>query len=515
MASSTSLSTQVDPAQTPRWPNGVSLQLRLTLLFAAFMVLVLILVGVFVYSLTRHSLVESVQVQADQAHRDVLSLLQQGPAASRNSWVQNLPSDALLYVNIYLSDLRGPYTPGLFAAFERVPSSPTVVPTDGNGVARLIGEDRFRTLQQTGNLRTNVTAEDGTIWVVRAHHDVLRIVSSPSAFGAEQSVDAPTLVTVALPVRGETLAQLRTTLTQTILAALLVFPLGVWFLAQRALAPLKRMTRAASRISSQDLSQRVPVPKSRDEVGELSLTLNRMLDRLQETFETQRRFTADASHELRTPVTAISGHASYLLRRTAPTPEQIEPLTIIRSEAQRMSKLVNDLLELARADAGLTVKCEPMNLVEVIEGVVKELAPVAGHARLKAFSPEPLLEVSGDAGRLKQVVLNLVQNALNAGSSEVSMSLLREGEWARLEVLDNGPGIPEAAIPNLFERFYRVDGARSTRGNGSGLGLAIVKWIVEQHRGTVSVESKVGEGTVFTVLLPVLGSSREAKTAAS
>lgn len=123
---------------------------------------------------------------------------------------------------------------------------------------------------------------------------------------------------------------------------------------------------------------------------------------------------------------------------------------------------------------------------------------------MRAFSPQPLLEVCGDPERLKQVVLNLVQNALNAGSSEVSASLLREGKWARLEVLDNGPGIPEAALPNLFERFYRVDSARRGRGNGSGLGLAIVKWIVEQHEGSVSVESKVGEGTVFTVLLPVL-----------
>ena len=196
-----------------------------------------------------------------------------------------------------------------------------------------------------------------------------------------------------------------------------------------------------------------------------------MLDRLQETLETQRRFTADASHELRTPVTAISGHASYLLRRTRPTSEQVEPLEIIQSEALRMSKLVNDLLELARADAGLTVKREPMNLVETIEAVSKELAPVTRGATIEAFSPVPLLEVSGDAARLKQVVLNLVQNALNAGSSQVNVSLLKEGVWARLEVLDNGPGIPESALPNLFERFYRVDGARSTRGNGSGLGL--------------------------------------------
>lgn len=484
-------------------PTGLSLQLRLTLFFAGFLVLVLVFVGALVYGLTRRSLVESIETQAERATAGVLGAMRENPdPRSRDRWIQSLPSDALLYVNYYYRGLNDPTTPELFAAYERVPNLSTVVVSpDGRGMVELLGETNFELLGRTGRLASNVTAEDGTLWVVRAQ----QVIFSASTF------DAPTLVTVAIPVRRETMTQLRTNLVQTTLVALIVFPLGVWLLAQRALTPLKRMTRAASRISSQDLSQRVPVPKSRDEVGELSLTLNRMLDRLQETLETQRRFTADASHELRTPVTAISGHASYLLRRTQPTPEQIEPLEIIRSEAQRMSKLVNDLLELARADAGLTVKREPMNLVEVVEAVAKELAPVAGGATIRASSPVPLLEVSGDASRLKQVVLNLVQNALNAGSSQVNVSLLREQNQARLEVFDNGPGIPEAALPNLFERFYRVDGARSTRGNGSGLGLAIVKWIVEQHGGTVSVESKVGEGTVFTVLLPALENTGSAK----
>ena len=508
-----SLSRQSEAAQGAkrepkrlRVPAGFSLQLRLTVFFASFLVLVLILVGVFVYGLTRRSLVESVEGRADQAYRDTLEAVQQDPVtmspAGRNAWIQSLPSDALFFYNIYVSAPTGAVDAQIvfYAAFERVPQQPTVAPADGNGLTELVGKTNLAALSTRGGLDLNVIGEDGTIWVVRARQEIMNI--SNDLIQAE--TDVPTLVGVALPVNMSSMAQLRVNLIQTILVVLLVFPLGVWFLAKRALTPLNRMTRVASHISSQDLSQRVPVSNTHDEVGELSLTLNRMLDRLQETFETQRRFTADASHELRTPVTAISGHASYLLRRTNPTPEQIEPLTIIRSEAQRMSKLVNDLLELARADAGLTVRREPMNLVEIIEGVAKELAPVAGSATIRAFSPQPLLEVSGDAGRLKQVVLNLVQNALNAGSSEVSVSLLREGKWARLEVLDNGPGIPEAAIPNLFDRFYRVDGARSTRGNGSGLGLAIVKWIVEQHGGTVGVESKVGEGTVFTVMLPAL-----------
>ena len=495
------------------FPAGLSLQLRLTLFFASFLVLVLIFVGVLVYSLTRRSLIDNVEGQTSQAYADVLEAIEQNPSfssSSRSNWVQSLPSDALLYVNIYYYDPRAPSVPSIFTGFERVPGLPTVIANQtGEGLINLVGEAQFAELQQTGRLQTNVQKEDGTLWVVRARRKIFGISTNSTFFNpSENNVDAPTLVAVAMPVHSDTLTQLRTNLIQTILVALIVFPFGVWLLAQRALTPLKRMTKAASRISSQDLSQRVPVPKSRDEVGELSVTLNRMLDRLQETLETQRRFTADASHELRTPVTAISGHASYLLRRTHPTSEQVEPLEIIQSEALRMSKLVNDLLELARADAGLTVKREPMNLVETVEAVSKELAPVARGATIEAFSPVPLLEVSGDAARLKQVVLNLVQNALNAGSSRVSVSLLKEGAWARLEVLDNGPGIPESALPNLFERFYRVDGARSTRGNGSGLGLAIVKWIVEQHGGTVAVESKVGEGTVFTVLLPVLESDK-------
>ncbi|HLR47064.1 MAG TPA: HAMP domain-containing sensor histidine kinase, partial [Deinococcales bacterium] len=201
----------------------------------------------------------------------------------------------------------------------------------------------------------------------------------------------------------------------------------------------------------------------------------------------------------------ISGHANYLLRRTRPDPEQVDSLTVIRGEAERMSKLVNDLLELARADAGFAIDLEPMNIVEVAEEVHKEIAPVAGSASISVSAAQPVLEVLGDSTRLKQVVLNLVQNALNAGADVVDLSVSSDRSGVRLEVLDNGPGIPADAIPHLFERFFRIDSARSKRGQGSGLGLAIVNWIVQQHGGTLEVESQVGEGTVFRILLPQPG----------
>jgi two-component system, OmpR family, sensor kinase len=321
-----------------------------------------------------------------------------------------------------------------------------------------------------------------------------------------QDVSFTAAVVVGLPASTVQLAleQLARDLGLTVVIAFLAFGLGVWVLARQVLAPVQRVTQAASRVSSRDLSQRVPVPNTHDEMRELAVGINHMLDRLQESFETQRRFTADASHELRTPVTAIVGHANYVLRRTHPTPEQVDSLTVIRREAERMGKLVNDLLELARADAGFSIEKEPMNLLEVVEAVRDDMVPVAVGSEIVVDCASPLVEVQGDASRLKQVVLNLVQNAVNAGAMHVTLHLATEGRTVRLEVLDDGPGIPAEAIPHLFDRFFRVDGARSTRGNGSGLGLAIVRWIVQQHGGTVEVTSRPAEGSVFIVTLPAL-----------
>jgi heavy metal sensor kinase len=476
----------------------MSLRVRLTLFYSLFLALVLAGVAVAVYLFSQHSLIESVQDRARQAIREIQRDASAGP--------QTLPRDAYLQVRGYdwppreWQDLtRGE---SLTFVFER--RNPT--PTD---LYALLPESVYREVLETGHASTVLRVPEGPTLAVYLTQQTLAL--------GEGTLQLPATLLVAYPIPADRLTQLRFDLIRTVVAAFLIFGLGVWLLSQQVLYPLKRVTQAAAKVSGEDLSQRVPVPKTRDEVSELAVTLNHMLARLQESFETQRRFTADASHELRTPVTAIVGHANYLLRRTKPTPEQVDSLTVIRREAERMAKLVNDLLELARADAGFTVEKHPFNLVEVIEAVHMEVAPVAGHAEIVVDCPTPVVEVLGDEGRLKQVVLNLVQNALNAGADRITISLNkekeRESECVRLEVLDNGPGVPGEAIPHLFDRFYRVDGARSTRGNGSGLGLAIVKWIVEQHQGEVEVESRLGEGTVFTVLLPAVASkSSEVKS---
>jgi len=462
----------------------VGLRLQLTLVFGVLIAMILGGVAVSVYLLTERSLAAGLDERAASA----LSELVEGRAQLGEA-VERVPSDAGALVLLLASNGTFPTTvEGLKLGYPHEANDTYILNRlPDSALQRLLDEGRLSVTVGSGENRLRVHAQLGTV---------------PVFFNRPFS--AAFFVAVPASLMASTLDQLARDLVMTVVLAFIAFALGIWVLSQRVLGPLKRVTDAAAHVSGSDLSLRVPVPNTRDEIHDLATAINNMLDRLQESFETQRRFTADASHELRTPVTAIAGHASYLLRRTNPTAAQQESLTVIQREATRMGKLVNDLLELARADAGFTVNKAPMNLVEVAEAVREQVGRVSPGAEVSVSSRSPLVEVLGDAERLKQVVLNLVTNAINAGATRVTVGISQEGKQVRLEVLDDGAGIPPEALPHIFDRFYRVDGARSTRGNGSGLGLAIVKWIVQQHDGTVSVESRLGEGTVFTVLLPAL-----------
>lgn len=467
----------------------MTLRLRLAIFTSAFIALILSAVAVSVYLLTERSLGTAVEERASQALTD----LSEGAIATG---LQRLPGDA--YYQIILVE-TAPARPGSVTAIRNgvnytqaaVRANPT-----RDSLVELLPDRALEDLIADGELAGYVTL---------ANQERLRVLGTLGTIAfPNQVVELTAVILVGLPTSNlqVTLEQLAQDLGLTVLVAFAAFAFGVWWLARQVLAPVQRVTQAASRVSGTDLSRRVPVPRTDDELRALALSINHMLDRLQESFETQRRFTADASHELRTPVTAIVGHAQYLLRRTHPSAEQIDSLRVIQREGERMAKLVHDLLELARADAGFQVQREPLNLVEVLEAVRDELGPLAAPARIEVDCAQPLLEVEGDASRLKQVVLNLVQNALEAGAQRVHLHLERDGKQVRLEVLDDGPGIPVEALPHVFERFFRVDGARSSRSHGAGLGLAIVRWIVQQHGGSVEVRSRAGEGTVFTVLLP-------------
>lgn len=330
----------------------------------------------------------------------------------------------------------------------------------------------------------------------------------PAPLGLPGSNDTLTIVYVGRSLKDiqHTLADLRNVILLLFVAGLITAGVGAYLLAGRALRPLGLVQRAAEGIGGQNLTERVPEPETGDEVQALAGALNSMLGRLEASFEAQRRFTSDASHELRTPVTAISGHASYLLRRTSPSGQQQESLKIIRSESGRLTNLIASLLQLARSDSGaLVLKYEPILSGLFLAEIARELMPLAQaqNSRLPVAGEEVTFE--GDADRLKQVIINLVSNALKAGARTITLSSTPEedGKEVRLSVRDDGPGIPADQLDRLFDRFYRLEDSRSRDVGGAGLGLSIARGIVEAHKGRIWLESEVGKGTAAHVQLPV------------
>lgn len=293
--------------------------------------------------------------------------------------------------------------------------------------------------------------------------------------------------------------------------ALLLGSYGGLLLANQALFPVDRLTRAAEEIEAGDLSKRVQVPAKMDELGRLAVTFNRMIARLQAAFERQRQFTADASHELRTPLAVMRGDIEIALRRDRKPEEYRSVLTSNLEEIIRLSRLVEDLLMLARGDAGQTLlQCEPMDLAELCAQVTEYLSPLAEEKgqRLIYTPPESTpLKVNGDAQRLKQMLLNLLDNAVKYTPPQgtIRLRLTQEAREAVVSLSDTGRGIPEEDLPHIFERFFRHSRSTSDKTvQGFGLGLSIVKWIVDSHGGKISAASTLGQGTTFTVRLPLL-----------
>lgn len=292
--------------------------------------------------------------------------------------------------------------------------------------------------------------------------------------------------------------------------ALLLGSYGGLLLANQALNPVDRLTRAAEEIEAGDLSKRVQVPPKMDELGRLAATFNRMIARLQAAFERQRQFTADASHELRTPLAVMRGDIEIALRRERKPEDYRSVLTSNLEEIIRLSRLVEDLLMLARADAGQAIlQREPMDLDELCAQMIEYLAPLAEEKeqRLLYRAPETKpLNVNADAQRIKQMLLNLLDNALKytPTAGTITLTLTAKDQEAVLSVADTGRGIPEEDLPHIFDRFFRHSRSTSDKTvQGFGLGLSIVRWIVHSHGGKISAESVLGKGTKFTVRLPL------------
>lgn len=267
--------------------------------------------------------------------------------------------------------------------------------------------------------------------------------------------------------------------------------------------PLEDIATVARQITrADDLSRRVPYANRPDEIGDLARAFNQTLERLERLFRTQQRLLADVSHELRTPLTAIRGNLDLMSRMGEADPESMEA---IQAEIERMTRLVGDLLLLARADSGgLPLERRPIELDNLLFDVYRQVRIVDPPVFVELAEVDQAV-VMGDMDRLKQLFINLVENAIKytPAGGEVRLNLSKKAGWAQLEVTDNGIGIPAESLPHIFDRFYRVDKARTRAQGGSGLGLSIAKWIAQAHGGAIRVSSTVGEGTTFTVTLPL------------
>jgi heavy metal sensor kinase len=322
------------------------------------------------------------------------------------------------------------------------------------------------------------------------------------------NVDYTVVAGTSLEPTDEELESLRGILAYLVPLSLVVAGIGGWFLAGRSLSPVVAMADRARQIGVENLSERLPVANPRDELGLLAETFNSLLSRLEGSLIQQRQFMADASHELRTPVTTARTASSVALQQpTRDEGDYRETLAIVEQEMVRLSRIVDDMFTLARADAGShPLRRMPMYLDEVVDEVVRALRVVAKTREIsisgECLRPAPF---TGDEDLVRRLILNLVDNAIRYAPSgtAVRVALDRAGNQYAISVSDDGPGIPAEIQPRIFERFYRVDAARThATDGGAGLGLALARWIARVHGGDVALAASSRLGSTFVITLP-------------
>jgi heavy metal sensor kinase len=375
----------------------------------------------------------------------------------------------------------------------------------------------FQVVDDAGNIvhradtLTGVSVPALDAAVTGARFDDAAGPDGPLRFLSESvSIDGRTFsIQVAAPLR-----DLQQGLHDALWVLLPLFPIVLalasgagYLMSRRALAPVDRITQTARSITADNLSQRLAVPQTGDELERLSQTLNEMIGRIESAFTRVSRFTTDASHELRTPLAVMRTTAEVALRGAQPAAEQRAALEQIIAEIERTSSLVENLLLMAKADSADELRKQSVDIVAALREACAQaevLARVKG-VRLETRLPEKSLSVMGDREALRRLFLILLDNAVKytpAGGSFV-VSLQHVGGHVVGAVRDTGIGIPKEDLPFVFDRFYRVDRARSRDQGGVGLGLAIGRWIAQAHGGTIHVESELNVGSQFTVQLPV------------
>jgi heavy metal sensor kinase len=473
------------------WLNRRGIRVRLTLWYLLVLAVVLALFGGGVYFALRESLDDGLEASV---------------------WSR---SDALLSVIQLEAD--GPVLP------DSVVNAAPIPDEDGDLDDDVNDEQFARTWDRSGNVISDAGGKEAEVpargsLVLPVIGGADRWVSLPGEDAAFHVLIRPIVedgeVVGALEV-GQSHEDIDETLGALLIILMIAMPItlvlagiGGLLIAGRALAPVDSVTQLARRISAEDLSGRLNLALPDDELGRLASTFDEMIARLEAAFRRQRQFTGDASHELRTPLTALKGQVEVALTRPRGPEEYRAVLTGVNEEVDRLIHLVGSLLTLARADAGeIPLTREPISLGTAVAGAVEQVEPLAAQRGIRLIQePGPEVVVEADESLLLQLLLNLLDNAIKytTAGGDVRVAWTADSGSAHVTVSDSGIGIDAEHLPHVFDRFYRVDKARTRAEGGTGLGLAISRWIVDAHGGDINVVSTPGHGSSFTVRLPLI-----------
>ncbi len=462
-----------------------ALRFRLTLWYALVLAAVLAVFGVSLYGLVRYQLVRHHDAALTEAAAAVARVLSEQEDCEHLTDSQRAELDGIGHLVLFHE------VEGEGRVFYRSPDSAAVeIPLDSRAATAPAGAGSFDTLS--------------------GKPELLRMYSVPyrSRAGRRGLIH----VVHGLGDVPAPLASLRLALLLMAPLAVLLSAAGGYWLAGRALAPVDDVTRLAREIGASSLGRRLPPPKAQDEIGRLVDTLNQMIARLESSFEAMKRFTADASHELRGPLATMRSAIDVALSRPREHSEYRDALASVGEDVDRLRDIAEELLVLARADAGrIAIERHPVRLDVVTTEVVESFEALAAERGVSLCARcVEAVTVAGDERWLRQLVFNLLDNAVKfsapakAGERpSVSIEVAEDDGAGLLRVADTGPGIPEQALLRIFERFYRADDARSYQGEGVGLGLSIAAWVVEAHGGRIWAANRPDGGSLFTVSLPV------------
>lgn len=456
------------------------IRVRLTAWYVLLLAVILAAFGAGVYLLMRHSLYENLEESIENSGAALVETIQYAdgrPYLAEQARV-SVPEETEHFSRVF--DRSGKVTSDSTTAIGSIPPNTAAV-------ARTLAGDAVSYKIEAGPEKELMLVR--TLPILREG----RIVGVLEVGQSADEVD-------------ETLATLLLIMGVAYPVTLLLASFGGMFLAGRALAPVDEITSLARRMSAEGLAQRLDLSLPDDELGRLARTFDEMIARLDEAFQRQRQFAADASHELRTPLTIIKGQIDVSLQMEREPETYREVLQGVNEEVDRLIRLAGSLLTLTRADSGqISLALETVDVGDIVTGVLGQIRPAAEAKRITLHLRDgPATSIQADEDLLLQLLLNLLDNAIRYTPSGgwLSVGWTAADGQVTLRVEDNGVGIHEEHQQYIFDRFYRVDKARSRADGGVGLGLAISRWIVEAHDGLIRVDSAPGEGSTFTVVLP-------------